>query len=135
MESGASFLASLGVSAEELPRLPPAEGRAILAALVAEACKPTSMWRIERGRAAVRLLPRAWVLEHIESAADEALLKELPWAGWEYRRLLELCGPYGLADVPLVRRLARRGLESSDPDMREAAEDFLAWQPEPTAPP
>ena len=134
MVSARPLLESLGVTAEEVPRLPPDQGQAVLASLIAEACMPTTVWKIERGREAVKLLPRAWVLEHIELAAEAALFKDPHWEDWEYRRLLELYGPYGLADESLVRRLARRGLGSSNVDVNEAAQDFLEWKPEETAP-
>jgi hypothetical protein len=66
----------------------------------------------------VLALPRAWVLERIEQVAAEAIdLADY----WEYRRLLELAE---LLDAGLVHRFVRLGLDSEDPDVREAAQDF-----------
>ena len=41
---------------------------------------------------------------------------------WEYRRLLEL---YWLLDKKLVKRFALQGLKSENPDVVEAAEEFI----------
>src|SRR5262245_55278805 len=82
------------------------------------ACQPQNAGRIMAGRQQVLALPRAWVLERIERVAAEALdLSDY----WEYRRLLELAK---LLDDGLVQRLVTLGIGSSDPDVREAAEDF-----------
>jgi hypothetical protein len=82
------------------------------------ACQPQNTRLITAGRQQVLAMPRAWVLQEIEKVAAEALdLTDY----WEYRRLLELAG---LLDAELVRRLVSLGLGSSDPDVREAAEDF-----------
>lgn len=94
---------------------PPLE---LLRSAVENACQPQNAWRIEQGREAVLAMPRAWVLQHIAAVAEEAL-DLLDY--WEYRRLLELLT---LLDPELVRRFVARGLASSDPDVREAAEDF-----------
>jgi hypothetical protein len=64
-------------------------------------------------------LPHDWVLANIETYA-EPLLKDGTYE--EYRRLLEL---YSQIDSALTRRLAKRASESTDPDVREAGEDFL----------
>jgi hypothetical protein len=64
-------------------------------------------------------LPRDWVLSHIEQEA-EPLLRQGSYD--EYRRLLEL---FELLDRDLTLRLARRAAAHSDPDIREAGEDFL----------
>ena len=82
------------------------------------ACRAQSMSAITRGRTEILSLPRARVLEVIESVAVETLpLSE----EWEYRRLLEL---YRELDAGLLRRLVASGLASADADIREAAEDF-----------
>jgi hypothetical protein len=64
-------------------------------------------------------LPRDWVLANLEREA-EPLLQEGTYE--EYRRFLEL---YALLDRDLTLRLARRAAAHSDPDIREAGEDFL----------
>ena len=98
-----------------------------LRAAVQLACQPQNAGRIVAGRQQVLAMPRPWVLERIERVAAEALdLADY----WEYRRLLELAD---LLDAGLARRLVPVGLASSDPDVREAAEDFRARLAEPGA--
>src|SRR5262249_4225224 len=92
----------------------------ILRAGVQLACKPQNAGRIVTARNQVLAIARNWVLSHAEQVAAESLdLSDY----WEHRRLLELAE---LLDAKLVRRLARLGLDSSDPDVREAADDFAA---------
>lgn len=64
-------------------------------------------------------LPRDWVLARIEQAA-EPLLSDGTYD--EYRRFLEL---YELLDRGLTLKLARRAAAQSDPDIREAGQDYL----------
>ncbi len=64
-------------------------------------------------------LPRAWLLNNIEREA-EPLLQEGTYD--EYRRFLEL---YELLDAGMTQRLARRAAAHSDPDIREAGEEYL----------
>jgi hypothetical protein len=64
-------------------------------------------------------LPRDWVMERIESAAEPYLASgDMD----EYRRFLEL---YLLLDVNLTRKLAQRAVEHQNPEIREAGSDFL----------
>ncbi len=64
-------------------------------------------------------LPRDWVMGNIEFEIEKILID----GGYEeYRCLLELC--YKL-DKNLMTMLARRALDSSDEDIKEAGEDFL----------
>jgi hypothetical protein len=73
---------------------------------------------IDEGRRAVLGFPHSWLVEHIQSVARESLnLSDY----WEFRRFLELVS---LIDVELVAGIAAIGLDSSDFDIREAAEDF-----------
>jgi hypothetical protein len=85
---------------------------------VSQACQPSYVPKIIRGRAEVLAMPRAWVLAHIEQAAYETLTLT---DEWEYRRLLEL---FQQLDNGLAQRLVAHGLNSPDADIREAAEDF-----------
>ncbi|HBI44391.1 MAG TPA: hypothetical protein DDY78_16290 [Planctomycetales bacterium] len=64
-------------------------------------------------------MPRDRVLNNIEREA-EPLLQEGTYD--EYRRFLEL---YEQLDPAMTQRLARRAAAHSDPDIREAGEDFL----------
>lgn len=70
-------------------------------------------------RNAIRSLPRAWVLDRIESAAEPILTRG---SDDEYRRLLEL---YTQLDHHAAEKLARRAIAHHDSDIREAGEDFL----------
>lgn len=70
-------------------------------------------------REAIKSLPREWVIEHIEQVAEPLLMKG---TYDEYRRLLEL---YVEIDPELTRRLAKRAIQSSDLDIREAGQDFI----------
>jgi hypothetical protein len=75
-------------------------------------------------RAAIRALPRDWVVDRIEASAEPVLA-----AGddEEYRRLLEL---YDDLDPGLTQRLAVRAAAHDDPHVREAGRDFLErYQP------
>jgi hypothetical protein len=64
-------------------------------------------------------LPRDWALERIEAAAEPYLINgDLE----EYRRYLEL---FLLLDEGLTRKLAQRALEHSDPEVKEAGQDFI----------
>lgn len=70
-------------------------------------------------RAIVLRIPRDWLAQHIEQAA-EPILKD--GDDQAFRRFLEL---YFEIDHSLTRRLAERALASSDADTREAGADFL----------
>lgn len=64
-------------------------------------------------------LPRDWLLERIENAIEPHLADGTED---EYRRFLEL---YTDLDRGLALKLAKRAGAHSDPDIREAGEDFL----------
>src|SRR5215813_9525740 len=67
----------------------------------------------------ITALPRDWVLERVEAAAEPYLINgDME----EYRRLLEL---YLLLDEELTRKLAQRTLTHSDPEVIEAGQDFI----------
>lgn len=85
---------------------------------VEEACKPTRVSVIESGRLQVLLMEAQWVRDHIVEVAREVLN---PDDDWEYRRFLELLA---MACPELVSTMIAQGLSSTDPDVREAAEDF-----------
>jgi hypothetical protein len=74
-------------------------------------------------REAIVSLPRSWVLDRIESAAEELLSDG---GEEEYRRLLEL---YAELDAGLTRRLAERAARHPDKVVREAGTDFLRRLP------
>ncbi len=70
-------------------------------------------------RDAILSLPREWVIENIETAA-EPLLRNGTYE--EYRRLLELLIEI---DRDIALKLAHTAAEHPDYDIREAGEDFL----------
>jgi hypothetical protein len=85
-----------------------------------DACTAQSLQAISRGRTAIFAMPRESVLEIIESVASESLSLNKEW---EYRRLLEV---YDQLDKNLLRCLIEAGLASTNAEVREAANDFLA---------
>ena len=94
-----------------------------LRAAIQLACQPQNTGLIVAGRERVLAMPREWVLQHLERIALESLdLSDY----WEYRRLLEMAQ---LLDVALLPRFVSFGLDSSDPDVCEAAEDFQRHLP------
>jgi hypothetical protein len=102
-----------------VPELEPNVGRAVLSYFLSAACQCQNILNIELGRASLLALPREWVLQHIEEAAEPLLRAE---EEWEYRRLLEVCWKL---DFELVRKLASRGMGSENPEVRETGEDCL----------
>jgi hypothetical protein len=68
-------------------------------------------------------LPREWVITNIEQFV-EPLLENGTYD--EYRRIMEL---YCELDYGMMKSLAQRAMTHSDPDIREAGEDFLSKPP------
>jgi len=103
---------------ERIPLLPEETADELLCYFIQLACQPTNIRPITIGRVAISEMPKEWVLYHIEALAEKNLnLND----DWEYRRLVEL---YSQLDNKLVQRLVVLGLNSSNPDVVEAAEDF-----------
>ena len=94
--------------------------KASLRSALEDACTAQSMRAINRGRAAILALPRQEVLGVIYSVAAESLPL---FEEWEFRRLLEV---YEELDKALLQRLVTEGLASTNTDIREASNDFLA---------
>ncbi|WP_133118011.1 hypothetical protein [Burkholderia ubonensis] len=64
-------------------------------------------------------LPHDWVMAHIDDQIDDILKN----GGYEeYRCLLEVCRQ---VDRELMKKLARKAANNSDPDIREAGRDYL----------
>jgi hypothetical protein len=74
---------------------------------------------IRRVRDLILSLPRGWVIERIESAAEPLLMHG---TDEEYRRFLEL---YADLDHDLALRLASRAETHPDDCIREVGEEFL----------
>jgi hypothetical protein len=72
-------------------------------------------------RAVIKSLPRAWLIEHVEAAAEPILRRGEDEEA--YRRLAEL---YCDIDEGLVHRLVQRAARSSNAFVREVADDFGA---------
>lgn len=89
-----------------------------LRAALGRACQAQNAAVITQGRSEILALPRDAVLQSIERLAAESLPLD---DEWEFRRLLEV---YEQLDAELLRRLVETGLASSNPEIKEAAEDF-----------
>jgi hypothetical protein len=77
---------------------------------------------VPRARDLILKLPKEWLLEHIEAAA-EPLLNGQYTATYEIYRLLIIL--YDQIDQELARRLAQQALAHDDPDIQEAGYDYL----------
>jgi len=74
---------------------------------------------VQFARDMIASLPRPWVVAHLEQEAEPYLQSG---TDEEYRRFLEL---FSGIDTELAQRLARRAALHSNPEIREAGEDFL----------
>jgi hypothetical protein len=92
----------------------------VLRSALQSACQPTDDLQIVEGRKKVLLLPRRWVLRHVEAAASACLDLD---DDWEYRRLLELVTLLGRGNL-LLTKLVERGLKHSNVHIVEASMDF-----------
>ena len=107
------------MSQQILRSLKAEEALSLLPDILYAYCYLTSDGDLQQPRDFILSLPHDAVLNKIEEAA-EPLLETGTEA--EYRRLLEL---YELLDPALTYRLAHRASLSSDPEIKEAGEDFL----------
>jgi hypothetical protein len=74
---------------------------------------------VQTYRKFILALPRDWVLESVEAAAEHYLSN----GGFEeYARYLEL---YLLLDEKLTYKLAQRALAHPDPEIKEVGQDFI----------
>ena len=105
---------------ERVPLLPEDTANEVLCYFTKLACEPTHIRPITIGRVAISEMPKEWVINHIEGIAKENINLD---DDWEYRRLAEL---FLQLDKKLVQRLVNLGLNSSNPDVQEAAKDFSA---------
>jgi hypothetical protein len=74
---------------------------------------------IEVVRAYIHKLPQDWVITNIKNKVEPLLING---DYDQYRRILEL---YISLDKNLTKELAQRAVSSSDPDIKEAGEDFI----------
>ena len=82
------------------------------------ACEASSFRAINRGRASILTMDRNEVLESIEHVAHQHLNLD---DEWHFRRFAELCQSL---DRALFLRVQELGKASSNPEVREAADDF-----------
>jgi hypothetical protein len=94
------------------------EGDSLICCLLGLACQAQQIGNVRLGRDLLADLPRDWLIPRIEKLAQSTLSLDDPW---EYRRLIEV---YRSIDATLRQRLTEAGLKSSNPELREAAEDF-----------
>ena len=74
---------------------------------------------LQKIRRLICSLPKEWLIEHIEPVVEPILLDG---DDQDYRRLLEL---YFEIDRGITGKLAERAVLSTDPDIRDAGQDFL----------
>lgn len=112
-----AFSPGLWQNLDKITELDDVLARHVLDYLLEMSCQATNMLNIQLGRDGLLGIPRNWLLVRIEEAAAPLLaLNEY----WEYLRLLEV---YELLDDNLSRRLIAFGLNSPEPDIKEAAQD------------
>lgn len=104
---------------DSVPALPAETQAALLREALEMACTTQHIRNITLSRETLWALPREWLLQNLEEAAQATLNLD---DYWEYLRLLEVAWPM---DLDLVRRLSQRGAQSADPEVREAAQDCL----------
>jgi hypothetical protein len=106
----------LGITVCE--RLSPVDLTSMFDALVFYASWDNGL--VGMARRLIKAMPRQWVLERIEAAAEPYLAE----GGEQYRRFLEL---YEELSDALTRKLAERALAHSDPTVQEAGQDAMDW--------
>jgi hypothetical protein len=109
----------LSANLELLPILPSETSEAVLTYLLELACQAQNTRNIDLGRMALLRLPTGWLVERIEQIAEPLLQLN---DEWEYRRLLEV---YERLDSALTQRLAARGMNSDQPDIRATAQEYF----------
>lgn len=75
---------------------------------------------IHKNRAIIKMMPREWVIEHIEPIANRILAEE-PEPEECYTRFAEL---YSELDANLLNRLLDQAARHDDPTVVEVAKDF-----------
>ncbi len=91
----------------------------VIAACLSYACECQANANIELGRAALMAAPRRLVLATLNSVAGKTIdLRD----EWEFRRYVELLS---LLDPEAARVVGDSNATSSQPELREAAQDYL----------
>jgi hypothetical protein len=115
-----------------VPTLTAEQAHQVVSYLLGLACQATNDTSIRLGRGGIAGIPADWLVHRIEQIAEEHLdLSD----DWQFTRLLEL---YALLDKRagslnrgMLARLVARGLGSPNPEIVEAAADFLPRSFEP----
>jgi hypothetical protein len=98
--------------------LPEGDAQRLLRHVLELGCQCQNFMNLQLGWDATLELPRAWLLERIEAAADAQLD---PADDWDYANLMRLAEAL---DPDLVARLVARGLASESPFIVEIAEAY-----------
>ncbi len=113
------FQEGLAEHPELIPELDTTIQKAVLYYLLELACWATHIRNITLGRQAIWAIPHDWLINNIEVTAKPLLKLNDDWVNL---RLIEL---YWHIGIPLVRKLALYGLNSENPEIKEAATDCL----------
>ncbi len=105
---------------ERLETLPDEMSRKIAAIALGFACQAQNELGIRAGRDAFKRIPKNWAIDHLYATVASALDVT---DEWEYRRLLELLKIEGLREQ--LDHYIRLGLESSNAEIVESAQDFV----------
>jgi hypothetical protein len=104
---------------EDIASLPAEAQTAIVAYALELACISQNAANITLGRSVLQRLPRPWLLQRMEAAAEAVLSDSDP--EWTFRRLFEL---YSALDEKLLTRLLERAERHENADVRELASEF-----------
>jgi hypothetical protein len=113
-----SFEPGLSSNLNRIVELDPDSRRKVFEYILSAACVAQNPLNIDLGRATIIAMPRSWVLENLEAAAEPLLSDE-----WCYRRLLELCWKL---DQELVQRLALRAVTDENAEIKELGRECLS---------
>lgn len=91
----------------------------VLSVLIQTACESQNDVSIILGRTKISEIDKSWLLNHLVEVATTCLNLD---DDWEYRRLLELVAE---AVPELKQEVIEIGLNSTNDDIKEAANDFL----------
>jgi hypothetical protein len=114
------FVPGLADNPNLITTLDPSQQTAVLADLLCLACQAQNVQNIRTGRQAIWSIEKAWLLAHIEAAAEPFLRIG---DEWEYRRLIEL---YWHIDKGLVQRLVDFGKSQAEDGICQAAAECEA---------
>ncbi len=98
--------------------LPEEQAMRLLSEMFETGCQAQNHANIMLGRNLAVRLPREWLIARFEEAAAATIDMD---DDWEFRRALEIAL---LLDDGLVKRWARRGLSSPNPEIVEIAETY-----------